>query len=394
MRYEDALAYIADFWPRIIRSNPSDKETLIGLPRPYLVPADGGGTGMFQEMYYWDSFFMSLGVVGTPHEHLIEDIAENFAHLIERFGLIPNGSRYYFTSRSQPPFFTQQIKLALKVKQARGDADTLAWLTRMAALAEREHDAVWMGDRQPHHRQVHRGLSRYFDINYLDILASCESGWDHSTRCDERWLSHLPVDLNSILYLVEHDLADFAEQLNKPDRAAHWRATAEQRAATMRELMWDEREGFFFDYNWREGRVNPHPSLAGFYPLWAGLATQDQAEESVERWLLKFLQPGGLVTTLHAAAGKQWAWPNGWAPLQWIVTEGLDRYGFADEAREARTRWCETCAAVFERTGAFWEKYDVIAPNAAHTEDGLYGMVKGFGWSNGVFADFARKLDK
>jgi alpha,alpha-trehalase len=229
MDYAPALAHIADFWPRIIRTNPADKETLIGLPRLYLVPADGGGTGMFQEMYYWDSFFMSLGVMGTPYEHLIEDIAENFAHLIERFGLIPNGGRYYFTSRSQPPFFTQQIKLALTVKQARGDADTLAWLARMAALAEREHDAVWMGSQQPHHRQVHRGLSRYFDINYLDILASCESGWDHSTRCDERWL-------------------------------------------------------------------------------------------------LKFLQSGGLVTTLQAAPDKQWAWPNGWAPLQWIVAEGLDRY--------------------------------------------------------------------
>lgn len=391
MRYDAAFAYISDYWPQITRSNPSDRETLIGLPKPYLVPSAAGGTGMFQEMYYWDTFFMSLGLVGTALEQLIVDAAENFAHLLERFGVIPNGSRYYFLSRSQPPFFTQQVKLALKVKQTRGDADTHSFLTRMAALAEQEHDRVWMGTQQPHHRQVHRRLSRYFDTNYLHILASCESGWDHSTRCDGKWLDYLPVDLNSLLYSVEHDLAEFADGLGAVEKAAHWRALAEQRATTMRELMWDETEGFFFDYNWREGKRNLHPSLAGFFPLMAQWATEEQAHRIVEKWLPKFLQPGGLVTTLQAAPDKQWAWPNGWAPLQWIVAEGLDRYGFRDAAHDARKRWCDNCASVFAKTGAFWEKYNVVEPNTSHTEEGVYGMVQGFGWSNAVFADFARR---
>jgi alpha,alpha-trehalase len=139
-------------------------------------------------MYYWDSFFISLGLVGTPYAHLIADVAENFAALIERFGVIPNGTRYYFLSRSQPPFFTEQIKLARAVAPPTSEVASPAWLARMLGLAEREHETVWLGTAQPHHRLVHRGLSRYFDINYLDVLASCESGWDHSTRCDDRWL--------------------------------------------------------------------------------------------------------------------------------------------------------------------------------------------------------------
>jgi alpha,alpha-trehalase len=278
------------------------------------------------------------------------------------------------------------------VKQARGDADAQGWLARMAALAEQEHDTVWLGVQQPHHRQVYRGLSRYFDINYLDILASCESGWDHSTRCNEKWLDHLPVDLNSILYVCENDLAEFAQTLGEADKVAHWREQAERRRQTMQQLMWDEQEGFFYDYDWRAERINLHASLAGFYPLWAGLATQDQAERIAEQWLPKFMQPGGLVTTLQSSPDKQWAWPNGWAPLQWLVVAGLDRYGFRHEAQEARTRWCENCARVFEQTGAFWEKYDVVAPDAARAEGGVYGMVKGFGWSNAVFVDFVRRL--
>lgn len=394
MDYTAALDYIGSFWPQIIHANEHDRGTLIGLPKPYLVPAAGGETGMFQEMYYWDTFFMSLGVIGTPHEQLVVDAAENFAHLIERFGLIPNGSRYYFLSRSQPPFFTQQVKLAFEIKRRRGDADVPAFLSRMAALAEQEYFTVWMGDRQPHHRRVYRNLSRYFDINYLHILASCESGWDHSTRCDERWLDHLPADLNSILYVVENDIADFAERMGDAVKAAEWRLRAAQRAATLIELMWSDADGFFYDFDWRAERITPHPSLAGIYPLWAGLATPDQAARIVSTWWPRFLQAGGLVTTLQAAPDKQWAWPNGWAPLNWIVVEGLSRYGFHDEADETRRRWCDNCATVFNRTGAFWEKYNVVEPASSQIEHGVYGTVKGFGWSNAVFVDFARKLHR
>jgi alpha,alpha-trehalase len=46
---------------------------------------------------------------------------------------------------------------------------------------------------------------------------------------------------------------------------------------------------------------------------------------------------------------------------------------------------------MFERTGALWEKYNVVDPES-EVEGGLYGHVSGFGWTNGVLVDFARKL--
>ncbi len=210
MPFEALLTYIDAFWPQLTRSTPTDQQTLIGMPCPYVVPGVGS---MFQEMYYWDSYFIALGLVDTPHAQLALDMTENMAYLLERFGMIPNGSRYYFLLRSQPPFFTQMVALVWPfVQQQQGDA-ALDWLARMLALAEAEHETVWMGTAQPNHRNVHNGLSRYFDINYLDMLASCESGWDHSTRCNDLWLAHLPVDLNSILYLRERDMAAFARIL-------------------------------------------------------------------------------------------------------------------------------------------------------------------------------------
>ena len=388
MDYSPVLGYIADYWPRIIRHVPREQGTLIGLPRPYLVPSDGS---LFQEMYYWDSYFMALGLVGTPHEQLILDMTENLAHLFRRFGVIPNASRYYFLSRSQPPFFMPLVWLAYEAKLRRGDDDCTPWLRRMLALAEREHDTVWMGTRQPHHRLVHAGLSRYFDVNYLDILAGCESGWDHTTRCDERWLAHLPIDLNSILYANERSFARAALLLGQRSPARRWETWAEERERQMQRLLWDPELGFFCDYDYVHEQRNSHLSLAGFYPLWAGLATAAQAERMVRDMLPRFRFPGGLVTTLKERTDRQWAFPNGWAPLQWIVVAGLESYGYVGEARAIMTAWCDNCAAVFERTDTMWEKYNVVSVGAL-PEAGLYGTMGGFGWSNAVFADFARRL--
>ena len=385
--FQSELDAILAFWPRLTRSTPQEVQTLIGLPHPYIVPGNGA---MFQEMYYWDSYFAALGLVETPHEQLVLDMTENMAWLLERFGMIPNGSRYYFLSRSQPPFFTRMVLLAQGVLERRGEV-AASWLERMLALAEGEHERVWHGTAQPHHRLVHEGLSRYFDINFLDMLASCESGWDHSTRCDDRWLSHLPVDLNSILYVRERDMAQMARALGHDERAAAWESRAATRSETVRRLCWDPDLGFFLDYNYVAGERNPTVSLAGFYPIWAGLATPEQAAEVVRTWLPRFEQEGGLVTSLSAQQGRQWAWPMGWAPLQYVAVEGLEAYGYRAEADRIRTRWCNTVSAMFQRSGVFWEKYDVAKPGS-DGEAGLYGHQTGFGWTNGVFVDFARKL--
>jgi alpha,alpha-trehalase len=397
--YAPVLSYVASFWDRLIRFHPHDGGTLIGVPRPYLVPAADPKRPLFQEMYYWDSYFMGLGLVGTPQDWLILDMAENMAALVERFGFVPNGTRYYFTSRSQPPFFTQMIRLAHSVKVAKHEPDAAEYLKRMTALAVKEHETCWLNNKHPHERCMYRGLSRFHDINYSHFLASCESGWDHSARCDGdrpgtesgRWMDHLPVCLNAILYANEKDLSWACGQLGDAGGRHFWWETAEERGRTMRELFWDPDRQFFFDFDWKREERCPFLSAAGFYPLWAGFATPEQAKAVVENWLPTFLLPGGIVTSLHPFPHRQWGHPNGWAPIQWLVAAGLDRYGFHAEANEVRLRWCDTCARGFELTGTMLEKYNVADPDAK-PEGGVYGLIEGFGWTNAVFVDFTRKL--
>jgi alpha,alpha-trehalase len=397
--YASVLAYIDGQWDRLIRHHPEDRGTLIGLPRPYLIPSIDPNRPLFQELYYWDTYFMLLGVYDTAREWLVMDAAENCAFLIDRFGFIPNGTRYYFTSRSQPPFFMRLVRLAHYVKVRRHDPDSEEFLTRMTTAAVREHETCWLSEKHPHERRKYRGLSRYHDINYSHFLASCESGWDHSTRCDGdrpgteagRWMDFLPVCLNSILYSRELDLEWAFDRLGDADRARYWGGMADERAAVMREVFWDPEKEYFFDFDWKREERSLCPSLAGFYPLWAGWATQEQARKVVSRWFQWFMAEGGLVTSLDYFPGRQWSSPNGWAPLQWLAAGGLDRYGFHAEATEVRRRWCNTCARDFAKRGTLLEKYNVVN-TAAKPESGPYGLIEGFGWTNAVFVDFARKL--
>ncbi|MEI7467952.1 MAG: trehalase family glycosidase [Chloroflexota bacterium] len=391
-------AYLDTFWDLVTRENRVDTGTLIGVPRPYFIPAADPSNSIFQEMYYWDSYFIALGVIDTRHEQRVIDMAENMAYLIERFGFVPNGTRYYFTSRSQPPFFTHLVRLAHAIVKKNAPHNETAFLKRMLAAAIRKHDGFWMNEILPpkYRRIVEIGdlgvkhpisLNRYTDVNALHIMASCKSGWDHSARCGGdiagseagHWLDYVPICVNSILYVVEKNIAEMAAILGGIALSEDWREIAQARAQTMQDFFWHEDHGFFY------------ASLAGFYPLWAGWATQAQANDIVKRWLPQFLAEGGLITSLLTCNNHQWATPNGWAPLQWLVTEGLDRYGYADEANDIRQSWCHICENGFKRDHTLLEKYNVIKPNTPPAH-GVYGTVKGFGWTNGVYINFKKRL--
>src|SRR5206468_4100343 len=85
-----------------------------------------------------------------------------------------------------------------------------------------------------------------------------ESGHDTTHRCDDRTADFVSVDLNSLLYKYEMDFADLLEKefggkLQSPGNefgdAAYWRQQAAARKEAMMALMWDEKNGFFFDYD-------------------------------------------------------------------------------------------------------------------------------------------------
>lgn len=388
-----AREYIAAYWKKVERFHPKDDESLLGLPHPYLVPSYRAETGFdYNELYYWDSYFMVQSILDEEHKELVVGILEDLLFLFERFKVIPNASRTYLTGRSQPPFLTSFI---FDVYTAYNMSEE--WLKKSIALAEEEYRTVWMGVKKPNERLVHRGLSRYYDVNYLHDLAEAESGWDMTPRFDRRALNFLPVDLNALLYKYETDFARAARIWGDTRTAAYWDDVAKQRKSIMNKLMWDRLRGLYYDYNYVKGKRGPTSSLAAYYPMWAGMVDDKQAASMVKA-LRRFEHKGGLSTTDALPLGQfvlgslptQWAYPNGWAPLHFMVVKGLERYGYHQDARRIAMKWLKTNSHWFNNKHVFLEKYNVVSPEKPPLK-GLYPSQTGFGWTNAVFERFCQE---
>ncbi|GAB3738320.1 alpha,alpha-trehalase TreF [Spirosoma lituiforme] len=413
--------HINRLWEHL--THPADGDPITGnsripLPYPYVVPG-----GRFREIFYWDTYFTMLGLKEANRVDLIRDMLNNFAFLIDEFGFIPNGNRTYFMSRSQPPFFTLMVELLADI------AGPETWAIYKPQLL-REYD-FWMQNQEAltdeitlHSRVAKVAgkyvLNRYWDESseprpesyreeielahmaeplgvvpaelYNHIRAACESGWDFSSRWlrDQHTMTSIhasdivSVDLNCLLYSLEsalHNVTGEPDSDVSPDEK--FTALSRQRARAIQELFWNEDTGFFHDYDVVAGRQTDALTLSGVFPLFFKLATPEQAARVHDLLKADFLQPGGWVTTLHQT-GQQWDWPNGWAPLQWVVYQALINYGFVETAREGRNRWMSLNDKVFRATGKMMEKYNVVQASLT-TGGGEYPNQDGFGWTNGVY---------
>jgi alpha,alpha-trehalase len=409
--------HIDGLWPFLIREplHHPMRGSLVQLPHCYVVPG-----GRFVELYYWDSYFTMLGLPESGHAGLLHCMTDNFAHLIDVYGHIPNGTRTYYVSRSQPPVFALMTRLC----EARGGPAALAYLPQL----RREH-AFWMDGEKDvapgsaHRRVVALGdslLNRYWDDRctpreeswredvatasrserphaevWRHLRAAAESGWDFSTR----WLADasaglpsicttdfLPVDLNCFLHELEASIARLCALSGDRPGAEEFRRRGAARATAIDRYFWDPAAGFYADWDWRRHRRRHVLTAATVVPLFCGVAGERQAR-AVERTVrARLLAPGGLGTTERESA-EQWDRPNGWAPLQWMAVEGFQRYGRHATADEIRRRWMHTVRVVYEREDRLVEKYALRSgPDETPRGGGggEYPLQDGFGWTNGV----------
>lgn len=410
---DDLRAHVRHLWPQLVRQpepTPRGGSTL-PLVAPYVVPG-----GRFQEIYYWDSYFTMLGLKADGQQPLVEAMIDNFTSLIERYGHIPNGTRSYYLSRSQPPYFALMLDLAEK-------RDPKVAARRLAALRT-EYD-YWMkgasclGRTAACLRVVRMPdgslLNRYWDDKdsprdesfaedmataraagarpadevFRDLRAGAESGWDFSSRWlrDPAQLSTIhttdivPVDLNSLLWAMERRIAQACGQSGDAACARAFKGYSARRKAAIDRYLWREEEGRYADWDSAAGKPSASVNAAMLEPLFVGLASRRQADAVADTTRRLLLAKGGLrTTTVHT--GQQWDEPNGWAPLQWVAIEGLARNGHEPLAREIARRWMATVAAAYAETGKMLEKYNIETRTPGG--GGEYPVQDGFGWTNGV----------
>ncbi len=413
---------------------------------PFVVPG-----GRFNEMYGWDSYFIALGLLQDGKVELAKSMVDNFIYEIENYGKILNANRTYYLTRSQPPFFTS-MALAVYDFLPRGAATT-DWLKEVLYAAIKLHDDYWMG---PTHL-TSTELSRYYDdgigpppevepgryqhlyeeygkkfrmnagtfereylsgkirVPTLDKFftndrSMRESGHDASYRLQNNCAELVTVDLNSLLYKSETDIADiiskdFGGEVKLKDgsleTASSWRKRAKIRRVLMTKYLWNERRGMFFDYDFVNQGQTDFVSATTFYPLWSGAATKEQARLVVQNAIPLLEAAGGIVGSTEVSRGPitkdhpqtQWDYPFGWAPHQMLIWAGLKNYGFAKLSRELAYRWLYTVTMnACDYDGTIAEKYDLV--NRSSQVFAEYGNVGtrfsyitrgGFGWTNASY---------
>ncbi|HEY5695763.1 MAG TPA: trehalase family glycosidase, partial [Candidatus Saccharimonadales bacterium] len=179
-------------------------------------------------------------------------------------------------------------------------------------------------------------------------------------------------------------IAETYRLLKQPLLARKFQAAADQRKRGITKYCWSTADRFFVDYNFHHATPTRRLTLAGVFPLYAKIATAKQAAQVAARLEKDFLKDGGLITSL-VETGQQWDSPNGWAPLHWVVIEGLRNYGYHHLANTIKHRWIDTNLRIFKEKGKMVEKYNVVNPSAVGG-GGEYPLQDGFGWTNGVLA--------
>ena len=233
---------------------------------------------------------------------------------------------------------------------------------------------------------------------YRHIRAAAASGWDFSTRWFENGndfssittTNIIPVDLNVLLYQLEHILSDAFAQTDDLDKAVFYAGAAEIRKELIEKYCWNESLQTYTDYNFKEGKSTEIISAAMLFPLFAELCDVDRARSVLKTAKEQLLKDGGLLTTT-LNSGQQWDAPNGWAPLQWVGFLAALHYNDTKLAKEIGTRWVAINRQVFARTGKMMEKYNVVDVSL-EAGGGEYEGQDGFGWTNGVFLALNEKL--
>ncbi|EAL89440.1 alpha,alpha-trehalase [Aspergillus fumigatus Af293] len=434
----------------------TQKTECVGVP--FVVPG-----GRFNELYGWDSYMESLGLLVSNRVDLAKAMVINFCFCIKHYGKILNANRSYYLTRSQPPFLTD---MALRVyERIKNEPDAMDFLRNATLAAIKEYYSVWTA--APRYDEL-SGLSRYrpegrgvppetepthfthiltpyaekhgmtfkefvqaynegrvqepeLDEYFLHDRAVRESGHDTSYRLERVCANLATVDLNSLLYKYEVDIARiirtyFKDRLEIPpefrtestkdiesESSSVWDRRARRRKVRMDTYLWDEEKGMYFDYDTVLQKRTTYESATTFWAMWAGLATPHQAAELVRKALPRFEVYGGLVSGTEESRGavgldrpnRQWDYPYGWAPQQMLAWTGLLRYGYQEEAERLAYKWLFMITKAFvDFNGVVVEKYDVTRPIDPHRVDAEYGNQgvdfkgaprEGFGWVNASY---------
>ncbi|MFV0625781.1 MAG: trehalase family glycosidase [Alphaproteobacteria bacterium] len=402
----------------------SETQGLLYLPHPYVVPG-----GRFNEMYGWDSHFIILGLLNSGRDELAKNMADNQLYQIAHYGKVLNANRSYYLSRSHPPLLASSV-LAIYEKN-----EDKKWLEHAFPLLETYFKYYRTGEKFI----SDIGLSRYYDESSLpayELRGEDEKGYyallkemfktgkilsqyplstfydeekdeltenfyrsDRSMResgfditdmfgafsCET--IFKAPVCLNSLLFKMAKDLSEIAELIGDITKSDFYMQEAARIGEAINNYLWHEEWGGYFNYDIVFKKNDNYLYATVFYPLWAGVASQKQAQELVKK-ASGLMTEQGLLTSLNKS-GKQWDFPFSWAPLNYFEVSGLKKYGFEEESEKIRLGFMKMIEEDFKKTHTLKEKYS-LEDEETNIEFGYNSNEEGFGWTNAVYLEFLK----
>jgi hypothetical protein len=327
----------------------------------------------------WDCFFGALLTSLEDENQTAAGIRAILSSQTER-GVVPNmtAGSGITPDRSQQPVGSYVV---WKVYQRRHDLALLEW----AYPHLKKWHQWWLSDRgdgQPWRDGDRDGLLEWGSdrgtsaVNSLGGSgdkqdAKFESGMDDSPMYDEATYDQHSYTLNlddvglSSLYALDAEcLARIAAVLGQQDDSRAFAAEYEQMKQRIREKLWNEKDGIYENRFW-DGSFSPRLSPTNFYPLFAGIATQEQAERMVKEHLLnpqefwgKYVAP--TIARNDPAFHDQFYWRGSiWGPTNYMLYAGLNRYGFDQVALEFAQKNYDLFMEDWRRDQQVGEQYSV-----------------------------------
>ncbi|UYL08636.1 alpha,alpha-trehalase [Bdellovibrio sp. SKB1291214] len=391
--------HIETMWAELTRQTPKDTtSSLIPLPHPLLIPG-----ARFQEGYYWDSYFAFPALLKTGRQDIVKGQVDNFLFLLKNYGLIPNGTRDYYLTRSQPPLISQMVRLVLEHEMAKGELSpsTRQWLAEAYPLIKKDYEQFWMNPQTRYDKRT--GLNHFWDSSntprperhssdketeiahtFRDVKAEAESGKDFTEAFEGRASEYGAVSLNSILFQVERDLAWMGRLLNKDSIEVQGFETASvARQKAMDKYMWDQSSQVYRDVHLPTLRKSQVVTADTFMPLHYKIASDAQAK-GVMSQLVRLERKGGIMSA-EKDTGKQWDAPYGWAPHHFFAISGALKYGYQKEGVRLAGKWVQSVETIYQETGKVIEKIDAVRGGVPHEAGDKYPTQDGFLWTNGVY---------
>ena len=402
---KEVRAYILQNWTKTFH-DPSEMRGDFKVPKPYISPSIGG---IYTDLYYWDVYFINLGLLEDGFDEQVENNLDNMAYFIDTLGYMPNANT--LTDRSQPPLFCSAV---YDYYVHKGDEAIIRkympyivkeyefWQTYRKTKFGL-HNFLTNGDEEVqmiHYRGLHERVfeTRETEEEQLalaeDIMAIAESGLDFNMRFRTKRSkidagSFIHLDLNCFLYEMETKAAKMLEIIGESPEP--FKTNAQERKALMEEYLYDKDQGIYLDRNVVDGGFSEIISAVSAYPYTYGISKD---KEGMKKVLGLLEHEYGVTPTPYRGEDiyYQWDYPCAWPAATCLIYKALKELGMIDDAKRIAKKYVGTIDEDFAKTGRLWEKYDAVRGGIGVSTE--YDTPEMMGWTAGVYVYFCEELKR